>query len=212
MAAPKGAGLAVSHTLSLLVVPSDHKLTVHRLAPGLPVVGTLGTEGDGPGQFLQPRGVCFPPWDRHTLLVAEHGNNRVQEVDPHSGAHVQFWGVEREGERREGLDRPFGLAASATIVVVSEWGKVNRVSAYDAASRGLLWRSGPATGAGDEQLILYGSLQCGVCVSCGVHQCHIHHVPSRNLQSCSVVNLHCMPRGSIWSQPWDEQLVLFWSL
>jgi hypothetical protein len=131
--APMGAGLAVSHTLSLLVVPSDHKVTVHRLAPGLPVVGTLGTEGDGPEQFLQPRGVCFPPWERHTLLVAEYGNNRVQEVEAQSGAHVRFWGG--------ALVHPVGVAASAAIVVVTEWGKANRVSAFDKATGVLRWRS-----------------------------------------------------------------------
>jgi hypothetical protein len=49
-----------------------------------------------------------------TLLVAEYGNNRVQEVDVATRAHVAFWF--NNGE----LTGPYGVAANANIVAVSE--------------------------------------------------------------------------------------------
>ena len=52
---------------------------------------------------------------RPTVLVAEHGNNRVQEVDVVKGTHVGYLGPDG------GLLGPFAVAASPTLIAVSSW-------------------------------------------------------------------------------------------
>ena len=54
----------------------------------LVVLHTIGGPGSGPGQFDAPTLVCFSPWPSRSLLVAEYGNNRVQEVDVLAPAHL----------------------------------------------------------------------------------------------------------------------------
>lgn len=125
--------MAYSEELSCLVVASDHMLTVFALRFGLPRLYDFGEEGEGPGQFRHPRGVCFPPWGSRTLLVAEYGNDRVQEVDTVTMTCVRFWCT-------GALEHPVGIAASADLLVVSEWARKNRVSAFGREDGALRWR------------------------------------------------------------------------
>jgi hypothetical protein len=55
------------------------------------------------------------PWVALCLVqVTEHGNDRVQEVDVVRGRHVRFW---CQGQ----VTGPRAVAASASLVAVSEW-------------------------------------------------------------------------------------------
>ena len=138
-----GYGLAVCLPLGVLVVSCEnHTLSVYRLAPGFPLVHTFGSEGVEPGQFKRPFSMCFPPWGgRHSLLVAEYGGARVQEVDVMAKASVRMWCAGQ-------VEGPWGVAASAAVVVVSEC-SAHFLSAFSVDTGERLWRvggEGPAAG------------------------------------------------------------------
>lgn len=63
-----------------LVYMSDYVAgTVRRFTPGGAPAGSIGSEGQGPGQFLAPHGLAFDAAGQ--LLVADTGNHRVQVFD-----------------------------------------------------------------------------------------------------------------------------------
>ena len=67
---------------------ADSRIHVHSLVDGRHV-RSFGEHGAGPGQFhFLVGGVCVTPTG--TLLVAEHGNGRIQEVTV-TGEHVRFF-------------------------------------------------------------------------------------------------------------------------
>jgi hypothetical protein len=143
VACPAGCGIAVSASLGIVVVSSDHVLTVYRLAAGFPVMHAFGSYGVGPGQFNEPQHVCFPPWGGgRTLLVAEYGGGRVQEVNPLAQTSIKMWCA--------GLvDRPWGVAATAEVMAVSE-ARPSFVALFSVSTGARLWRVG-GTGAGPGQ-------------------------------------------------------------
>ena len=85
-----GPGLAVSPRGDTLVLTNAHSLgdmvSVYALPSG-EHVRSFGTPGDAVGQFNLPWDVCFT--GAGTLLIAECGNKRVQEVDVH-GVHQRY--------------------------------------------------------------------------------------------------------------------------
>jgi hypothetical protein len=132
-----GVGVAACAELGLLVLSNDdHTLSVHGLAPGLPLLYTFGSRGAGPCQFRSPMHLCFTPWGGNTLLVAEHEGGRVQEVNVEEQSHVKHWFVGQ-------LIGPRGVAASVAHIAVSE-GKAatHRVSLFCKAADTWLWRIG----------------------------------------------------------------------
>jgi hypothetical protein len=137
-----GFGIAVSASLGIVVVFSDHVLTVYRLTAGFPVMHAFGSRGGGPGQFLEPRYMCFPPWGSGTLLVAERSGGRVQEVDPLAQTSVKMWCAGQ-------VQSPWGVAATAEVIVVSEY-EPNFVALFSVSTGARLWRVGGA-GAGPGQ-------------------------------------------------------------
>jgi len=81
--------LAFSTDGSLMVVLNkftDHNLSVHR-ASDCSLIRFIGSRGTAPGCFLYLSGLCVTAND--TLLVAEFGNQRIQEVTL-EGTHVKF--------------------------------------------------------------------------------------------------------------------------
>jgi hypothetical protein len=142
VACPVCVGIAVSASLGIVVVSSDHMLTVYRLTAGFPVMHAFGSKGVGPGKFKDPRHMCFPPWGSGTLLVAEYGGGRVQEVDPLAQTSIKMW---CDGQ----VDRPWGVAATAEVMAVSELGP-NYVALFSVSTGARLWRVGGA-GAGPGQ-------------------------------------------------------------
>jgi hypothetical protein len=82
----------------------------------LPLVRSIGSIGSGafPGQAPQFNGtslLCLAPWSSTTVLVADRGNNRVQEVDFVSGTLVRVV--------VSGIEAPVGVATTRTVLAVS---------------------------------------------------------------------------------------------
>jgi len=84
-------GLAVTADETFMVVCNTltNQLSVFRTEDGSHV-RSFGCYGDAAGQFAHPHGLCMTGHD--TVLVAEFGNYRVQEVTL-AGTHVRFIGV-----------------------------------------------------------------------------------------------------------------------
>ena len=110
----KGHGIAVDVARARVVVSgdADKKLYVYSLADGL-LVRSFGGAGAGKGQFnWSYGGLCVTP--RGTVLVAERGNKRLQEVDVDDGSHVRF--VADDGA----LAAPDYVDCSDALIAVAE--------------------------------------------------------------------------------------------
>jgi hypothetical protein len=90
--------------------------------------------------------ICFTLADQPTLLVADDGNNRVQEVDVVSFSHVGYL------HHPDVVKRPRAVAASRAHIAVSCWKKrskgVHVVVLLDAVSRHVVGRIGGEYGGG----------------------------------------------------------------
>ena len=128
-----------------LVIVSNYRnqqLDIHSLADGS-LVCKIGSRGSGKGQFnFYLGGLCVSP-DGDSLLVAEHHNNRVQQVRIVDGSWVRFVG---EGV----LNRPQFVDCNADVVVVSEsWN--HRISVFSWADGSVRAQFGSG-GSGPGQL------------------------------------------------------------
>ena len=144
--------MAVDVTRDLVVVSGvDDRLHVYALAADSDSDGTgsepllrrsFGGRGAGPGQFHWAEGgLCMTP--RGTLLVAEHGNDRVQEVNIDDGAWVRFLGCGV-------LEKPNFVDCSESVIAVSE--SVRHHVALLSWEHGALLARVGGRGAGDGQL------------------------------------------------------------
>jgi hypothetical protein len=124
-------------------------LTVFDLsAPGYPEVAVIGGRGDGPLEFGIAGGsgaLCFRPGPAPTLLVAEHENDRVQEVNVLTHKHVAFLFA-------GALSGPRGVAASEAYIAVSAWKHYGEgqhvVALFSATTLALVHRIGGEVRAG----------------------------------------------------------------
>ncbi len=122
------------------------KVLVYSLVDGFPFRHALGVDSEdeaarseaGPGHLLNPMSVCFAPWNRSTVLVAEQDGDRIQEldVDVPRFSKIRFEGV---------VSQPFGLAATVDKVVVvdscpGELSMIHRISALRVSDGTVLWR------------------------------------------------------------------------
>jgi len=143
-------GLAVARDGSQLAVSNlgTHVITVYDTVSGAETV-SFGGRGTGPGQFNQPSKLCITP--RDTLLVADFGNQRVQEVT-FSGVYIRDIGV--------GVfeDRIWGIACNDEHVAVTKFSGTspNRVVVFNYAT-GELLRQFAAHGSGDGQIGQYST-------------------------------------------------------
>jgi hypothetical protein len=140
----QGYGMCVSVKHGIVIVSGGSKLHLYSLATGAPLPVTvvtkgffkdktetlpsIGQHGSGRGQFSFNYGGLSVSPDGDNVLVAEYGNNRVQEVRISDGSWVRFYG---EGV----LDRPQFVDCNASVIAVSE--RCPRVSL-------LSWRDGSA--------------------------------------------------------------------
>ena len=102
-------GLTVSSDglLAAVTHPADAAISVYSLENG-GLLGTLGGKGTGPGRFFGPCRLCFTPTG--TLLVADHGNCRLQEVTT-TGAHVRMLPVDAQ---------VFAVACTEEVIVAGK--------------------------------------------------------------------------------------------
>lgn len=116
-------GLAVSEDGTTLAVSNDatHRITLYTMRTGEEIRG-FGGKGSGRGQFNFPWHVCFSNSDKQ-LLVADTENHRVQEVT-RTGEYVRSFGV---GD----LGLVGGLALKDNRLLVSHWGKPQRLTLFD---------------------------------------------------------------------------------
>ena len=93
----------------------------------LAAIRTWGTQGSGPGQFQDPRGVAIGPEGR--VYVADGGNHRVQVFDS-EGRFLRQWGT--QGSSPGQFQEPWGLAVAPNgdIYVADTWN--HRVQVFDA--------------------------------------------------------------------------------
>jgi DNA-binding beta-propeller fold protein YncE len=71
--------VAVAEDGTVAVADTGHKRIVLILGGGEPKIETIGREGSGPGQLVEPVGVTW--LDRRRLLVCDTGNHRLQVLD-----------------------------------------------------------------------------------------------------------------------------------
>jgi hypothetical protein len=145
-------GLAITKDAMHMVVSNDitHQLSVYRVSDcGRNVVRScwnrcwnrrngshirsFGSEGAGAGQFNQPLGLCTTR--ENTILVAEYGNKRVQEVTL-EGNHVKFIGA---GVINDGV---WAVAIHDDVVAVGKY-----VSKYLCATSSRIMLFSYASGA-----------------------------------------------------------------
>jgi DNA-binding beta-propeller fold protein YncE len=136
-------GVAVSRDGCTLLVSAcgggSHAIHEFRVADGSRR-RVIGSKGDGPLQFKDPRQVYIAPDD--FVFVADSLNHRVQVLTPSLDFHA-FIG---EGE----LHWPTGVCANADVVAVAE-ASDHRISVFDRHDGALLRRIG-SEGSGDGEL------------------------------------------------------------
>ena len=139
-------GVAATFDGQYLVVSNiaRHNIAVYSTDDGS-CITTFGSHGAGAGQFSFPYRVCATP--RGTILVSEHGNQRLQEVTL-TGEHVRFI-----GEGRFDDERVFGLCMQGDIIAVGISGVSigGRILVFSFSSGDLLRQFGP-NGSGEGQV------------------------------------------------------------
>jgi hypothetical protein len=177
--------------VAVAVAASGGRSSPRRSAPGSTTtrsepVATGGNLADGSDPTALPR----------PLLIADEGNNRLVEIDPHG--HV-VWEFPRPGDLAPGQtfkvpDDVFFTADGKQIVATEEDNFV--VSVIDVARRRIVWRYGTpgVSGSGDNQL---ANPDDAMMLSDGM-------VLSADIKNCRIVLLR---RGSntpvrVWGKPY----------
>lgn len=118
-------------------------------------IATLGGVGKGPLQFQfaagdgSSGGICFSPSSPRELLVADHGNNRVQVVDVVS--HSYLWDFCGPGTVKG--PRAVAASSSGSLVVVSAWlYSSHGIHVFDSTTKAHLRAIGLGYGSDDGQL------------------------------------------------------------
>ncbi len=140
-----GYGICVALKHGLIIVSDNEtkQLHMHSLTDGS-LVRTIGGRGRGKGQFdFGYGGLCVSP-DGGSVLVAEWGNNRVQQVRVVDGSWVRFVGEDVLKQPTEHVD------CNADAIVVSE--ACHRISVFSWADGSVRARFG-SYGSGPGQLI-----------------------------------------------------------
>jgi WD40 repeat protein len=109
-----GAVMAISNYLTRMI-------TLYSL-PGGEVLRVFGGKGSRPGQFCDPRKLCFTV--DCNLLVAEDENKRLQEVTM-TGQHVRFVGVDTF------VGAVAGVASNSEFIVANQACDSNRIVVFD---------------------------------------------------------------------------------
>lgn len=139
---PTGMALATEAGTTYLYV-SDHprgRILKFNTATGA-VVGTLGAQGSGNGQFSQPYGIAIEPVSGD-LYVAERGNHRVQRIT-NTGTFVMAWGA--QGAAQSQFNEPIGVAIDAAGDVYVTEHTNHRVQKFRVTQTGGTWSAAHVT-------------------------------------------------------------------
>lgn len=92
-------------------------------------VGTYGSQGQGAGQFLNPKGIALD--SRGNIYVVDSGNHRIVKLDP-KGNFVTQWGSNGSGPGQF-KDDPWGIAVDGqgNIYVADTWN--HRIQKFDGS-------------------------------------------------------------------------------
>ena len=90
-------------------------------------VAVWGTEGSGPGQFLEPRGIAVAP--DGTVYVVDSGNHCLQKFSA-DGTPLERWG--EHGNAIGQFEQPWGVAVGpdGSVYVADTWN--HRIQKFDA--------------------------------------------------------------------------------
>ena len=96
----------------------------------MPALFTFGQQGQGPGQFMDPRGVAVDA--QGNIYVADTNNHRVQVFDS-TGKYLRDWGSQGEGAGQ--FNEPWGIAVDAqgNVYVADTWNY--RVQKFDGQGK-----------------------------------------------------------------------------
>jgi len=115
-----------------------------QVVAGVCFVTKWGTQGSGPGQFNQPRGISLDP--SGNVFVADTGNHRIQKFT-NTGAFIREWG--QLGGQNGQLRFPNDVAVDRSgNVFVADTGN-NRTQKF--TNTGAFIRTWGTTGTGDGQ-------------------------------------------------------------
>jgi DNA-binding beta-propeller fold protein YncE len=105
--------VAVASDGTVAVADTGHKRVVLISGGGEPRIETIGREGSGPGELVEPVGVAW--LDRRRLLVCDTGNRRLQVLDRQGRALAE---VPLPGAWTDFYSRPqvFALAENRWLV------------------------------------------------------------------------------------------------
>jgi hypothetical protein len=163
-----GMCVAVKHGLFIVSDGQTKQLRMYSLTDGS-LVRTIGGRGNGKGQFnFQDGGLCVSP-DGDSVLVAEYGNKRVQQVRTADGSWVRFVG---EGVLKE----PQYVDCNADVIAVSEachrigvflWADGSmraQFGSYGSGPGQLIWPTGVRLLADGSGLVVADSWNHRLCV------------------------------------------------
>ncbi|MFH0963192.1 MAG: hypothetical protein V2A58_04175 [Planctomycetota bacterium] len=139
---PTGLGIGPEGRLG---VADTHNYAVRIYSPQGRLLGTIGKEGGGPGEFTYLTDVEFDP--SGDFYVSEHGRHcRIQKFDP-EGNFILEWG--EDGDRPGDFHRPQALAIDRDgSVYVADAGN-HRVQKFTGDGKLLAVLGGPGRGPGE---------------------------------------------------------------
>ncbi len=87
----------------------------------------FGTAGSGPGEFLDPKGLCLDPLGN--LYVADTGNDRIQKFDPEGGFLAQLGSF---GWKEGQFNKPTDVAVRTSLHLYVVDSQNRRLQVFDA--------------------------------------------------------------------------------
>jgi DNA-binding beta-propeller fold protein YncE len=135
-----GICVVVPHGLFVVSDSEAKQLHMYSLLDGTRI-RSIGSKGDGKGQFdFRNGGLCVSP-DGDSVLVADTRNNRVQEVRLVDGSWVRFVG-------KGVLKWPECVDCNADVIVVSAWAchRISVLSWADGSVRAQFGSEGSGPG------------------------------------------------------------------
>ena len=143
-----GMCVAAKHGLVVVTANMSKELHMYSLVSGT-LIRTIGSQGNGKGQFRFGSGGLSVSPDGDSVLVAEWANERVQEVRIVDGSWVRFVGIGV-------LQEPHCVDCNADVIVVSE--KPTRYARISVFS----WADGCVRAQFNTEGNDLGQLYCGV--------------------------------------------------